>query len=130
MSRKTFLTISAIVPFCIGAFILLFPQMFLEEVKHAVINSTALLMARTTGVFLLTISFLNFLVRSHQESHTLKAILYADLALQVMILPLDPLAFMSGTINGIGSFLPNTIIHLLLISGLVYYISKIKTHRT
>jgi hypothetical protein len=77
-------------------------------------------MARTVGVLLLAIGLLNFLVRRHGDSPTMRAILTVNLALQLGIMPIDPLAFLSGTYATLGSFVPNTILHVVLATGFAW----------
>jgi hypothetical protein len=102
------------------------PTLLLAEVKHAVPNAAACVMARTVGVLLIAIGTLNFLVRSHEDSQTLRAILIANLVLQLAIMPIDPLAYFNGAFHTLGSFVPNTIIHIVLAAGLAFYLSKLK----
>ena len=124
MTRKTFLTIAATIPILIGAFALLAPSVLLETAKGAAPSDAAEVMARTVGVLLLAIGALTFAVRGHESSPTLRAILIADLAIQLALLPIDPIAYASGVFHGLGSFVPNTIVHLALAYGLVHYLVR------
>ena len=55
----------------------------------------------------------------------------ANLILQLGILPLDPLAYAMGVFTTLGSFVPNTVLHVMLASGFAYYLAKMKRpHRT
>lgn len=124
MSRKTFMTIVAAIASAIGLLALLSPVTLLVEVKHAAAHPDAIVMARTVGVALLSVGVLNFLVRSHRDSSTMRAILAANLVLQLAILPIDPLAYLAGTFETQGSFVPNTILHLALAVGFAIYWRK------
>jgi len=126
MSRQLFLTIVSPIAFIIGCFALLAPDIMIQHVKHAQGCPVANVMGRTVGVLLLTISLLNFLVRKHPDSETMKAILIANLGLQVAILPIDPHAFFTGVYSGFDSFAPNTVLHAILIFGFFYYIRKMR----
>jgi hypothetical protein len=124
MSRKSFLTLTSIVALAVGAFALAAPALLLGSVKLATPAASANVMARTVGVLLITVGVLDFLVRDHQDSPTLRAILVANLLLQLAILPIDPLAYAFGVFHTLGSFVPNTILHLLLAGGFAFYLSK------
>ena len=121
MSRKLFLTIASVIAALVGSLSLLAPHVLLGPVKAAVANPAALVMARTVGVLLLAVALLGFLVRKHGDSPTMEAVLKANLALQIGILPIDPLAYMNGTFRTLGAFVPNTIVHVLLATGFAYH---------
>lgn len=82
-------------------------------------------MARTVGTLLLSVGVLNFLVRHDPDSKTMKSVLTANLVLQLLILPVDPLAYLSGVYPIVDSFLPNTVLHIVLASGFVYYLRQL-----
>lgn len=124
MHRKTFLTIVAVVATSIGCVALLVPGPFLIEVKAAAPSETANVMARTVGVLLLTIGILNFLVRAHEDSPTLRAVCFANLFLQIGIIPIDPLAYLNGVYGSVGAFLPNTVLHVFLAGGFAFYLTQ------
>jgi hypothetical protein len=124
VTRKTFLTIVSFVASAIGALALTAPGTLIEDVKHAPPSDTANVMARTVGVLILTMGVLNFLVRSHEDSPTLRAVLIANLVLQVGIMPVDPLAYFNGVYGTFGSFVPNTILHIVLAGGFSYYLAR------
>lgn len=121
MSRKYFLTFASFIAITIGSIALLLPTTLLIDMKTAIPSDTGLVMARTAGAFLLSFGILNFLIRSHEASATLVSVLLANAFLQVLILPVDPIAYFSGTYASITSFFPNTILHLLLLGGFLYF---------
>ena len=122
MKRKTFLTLTSVITLSIGCFALASPGTLIASVKHAAPSQTADVMARTVGVLLIAIGVLNFLIKDHADSKTLRAVLIANLALQIGILPIDPLAYASGVFRTLGSFAPNTALHVLLAFGFGYYL--------
>jgi hypothetical protein len=126
MTRKLFLTIAAVVAALVGALALLAPVFLLAELKGAVPNPAALVMARTTGVLLLAVASMSFLVRDHGDSPTMEGFLRANLFLQLGLLPMDPLAYLQGAFTTIGSFAPNTVIHVLLATGFAYYLVTLR----
>ena len=126
MSRKLFLTIAAVIAALVGGLSLLAPDILIGPVKASVANPAALVMARTVGVLLLCVALLAFLVRDHADSPTMQSVLTANLALQLGILPIDPLAYLNGTFGTLGAFVPNTIVHVLLASGFAYYLLQLR----
>ena len=122
MKRKTFLTVASVIALAIGSFALSVPGVLIGTVKMAAPSEAANVMARTVGILLITVGLLNFLVRGDEDSPTLRSILVADLVLQLGILPIDPLAYANGVYGTAGSFVPNTIIHILLATGFAYYL--------
>ncbi len=127
MKRSTFLTIASMIALAVGLFALCAPGVLIENVKMAAPSEVANVMARTVGVLLITIGVLAFLVRNHEDSPTLRAILIANLLLQVAILPIDPIAYTKGVYGSPGSFIPNTLIHILLAVGFAYYLIEMKS---
>lgn len=119
-----FLTLVSTVAISIGSLALFAPLTLLVEVKHAVPNDAAVVMARTVGVLLISVGLLNFSLRTHVDSPTMRVVLKANAALQLLILPIDPMAYANGTYATLGSFVPNTILHLILAAGFVYFASR------
>jgi len=124
MSRKIFLTIAACIALLIGCFALFAPGVLIEQAKYAAPSTTADVMARTVGVLLISFGVLNFLVRDHDDSKTMKAILTANALLQLGIMPIDPHAYFTGVFGDVSAFVPNTVLHVLLFSGFVFYLKK------
>jgi hypothetical protein len=124
MTRKTFLTVTALVALVVGGLALFGPDVLLEHVKNASPSAPANVMARTAGVLLVAMGVLNLLVRGHGDSPTMRAILIANLVLQVLILPIDPLAYATGVFRTLGSFLPNTILHVGLAAGFAHFLAR------
>ena len=127
MTRATFLTFTSASAFAIGLLAIVGPGVLLEDVKHAQANPVALVMTRTVGVLLIAMAVLTFSVRHHPSSETLRSVLLANLVLQVGILPIDPIAYATGAFSTLGSFLPNTLLHIVLIAGFAYWLAKMPT---
>lgn len=121
MRRSTFLTFGAFVACTIGSIALFFPIVLLVDMKHATPSAEGIVMARTAGAFLLSFGILNFLVRHDVPSSALMHILLANAVLQILILPVDPLAYFSGVYGSVMSFIPNTILHIALLTGFIFY---------
>jgi hypothetical protein len=60
---------------------------------------------------------LSLMVRGDPPSPTLRAVLIANAALQLMLLPIDPMAYAQGAFTTLGSFLPNLVLHSTLAIG-------------
>jgi len=122
MHRKTFLTFASLVPMLVGALALFAPAVLIVVVKGAETNGAAEVMARTVGVLLLSIGLVTFLVRGDSDSPTLRAVMIGNLVIQLALMPIDPLAYANGVFVGLGSFVPNTLLHLGLAAAFAYYL--------
>jgi hypothetical protein len=129
LSRKTLFVVTAVSACAVGAFTLLAPAVFLASVKQTVPSEAANVMARTTGVLLLALGALNFLVREHPPSPTLRAILAIDLVVQLGLLPIDPLAYAHGVYATPAAFVPNTLLHLALAAGFAHFLRQGRDRR-
>lgn len=121
MSRERFLTFAAFIASAVGAIALVFPTFLLVGMKAAIPSETGIVMARTAGAFLLSIGILNFLVRADRPSETLASVLFANAVLQMLILPVDPIAYFVGVYGSVVSFVPNTILHFGLLAGFIHF---------
>lgn len=121
MNRKTFLTFASIIALSIGFIATFLPNFLLVDMKYAVVSETGLVMARTAGVFLMSFGVLNFLVRADVTSPTMVSLLFANALLQLLILPVDPLAYAWGVYGSALSFIPNTVLHVFLLLGFIYF---------
>lgn len=111
---RLLLTLVGLVPLAIGLVATFAPTFLLADVKHAEPSGAAVAMARTAGVLLVAIGGLNLAVAHHPRSPTLHAVLAFDLAVQLLLLPVDPLAWWSGAYGSAGAFVPNTVLHVVL----------------
>lgn len=112
--RQLLLTVASLIPVAIGSLALLAPAVLLVDLKGAETSPAAETMARTAGVLLVSVGVVSFLARRAEDSPALRAILAGNLVLQLMIVPIDPLAWLSGAFHGLGSFVPNTVLHVVL----------------
>ncbi len=123
-ARKHFLTLVAGIAILVGTVCVFQPTFLLQEIKHAVANPASVVMARTAGMGFLAVGLLNFAVRNHDDSPSLRAILGANLLFQLALIPIDPWAFAEGTFRTLGSFVPNTILHIVLAIGFTYFLRQ------
>lgn len=121
MARSTFLTLASLTAFLIGLIAGLMPEFLLIHLKFAQVNPEGIVMARTVGAVLISLGVLFFLVRNQPDSATLRSILIGGIILQIIILPIDPIAYLNGTYKSVVSFIPNTILHLVLLFGFSYF---------
>lgn len=119
MSRQTVLTALGLAALSIGAVAAFAPTVLLEDIKRTSASPDAIVMARTVGALLLCIGGLNLWVRRLPDSPAVRAILGLDLAVQLLLLPIDPWAWWTGVYTGYGSFVPNTLLHLVVAAALV-----------
>jgi len=129
MKRSTFFTIASGVALAIGFFALSAPGVLIADVKMAAPAAVANVMARTAGVLLITVGILGYLVRNDEDSPTFRSVLIANLILQLGLLPVDPIAYATGVYGSLGSFVPNTVIHILLAGGFAHYLAAMKVTR-
>jgi len=125
MKRSTFFLITSIFAFIFAAMMLLVPASAAQGFGMVSTPETNLLF-RSLGAMLLSVAILNFMVRNHPDSNTLKAILIFNIALNL----LGMLSDVPGIIEGIlpfGKAIPGHIIHLFIIIGSFIYLRKIKS---
>ncbi len=129
MPSRLLLTIAAFVALSIGSLATFLPATLLTQMKGvAAPSGAALAMTRTVGVLLLAFGVLNLLARDLKDQRALTVILASNLFLQAGLLPLDPWTYLQGVFGGLGSFVPNTILHILLI--VAFAVSLLKQKRS
>lgn len=114
MSTRRLLIFTAAIALCIGGFALLFPTLLLAGKGVATVDPAAIAMTRTVGVALAGVASLNLAVTTVPDSKTLGRVLLANAGFQVALLPLDPWACATGAFHGLGSFVPNSVLHVIL----------------
>lgn len=114
MRRTLILALSGTVAGLVGSLALFAPAVLLELVKGVEATGPARVMASTVGVLLLVVALLNLLVCTHRDSPTLRMVLVTNLVLQLALLPVDPLAYATGVFDTLGSWVPNTVLHVVL----------------
>jgi hypothetical protein len=112
-ARMRFLTFAAVVALGVGSFALIAPEAFLAS-KGIAANPAAAVWMREVGVALVAIGFIAWCVRGHAASATLRAFLWGNALLQGLLLPVEILAYLQGTIPMLAGIVPNSILHVLL----------------
>ncbi len=124
MNRKIFLTMAAAIGLGVGSFALLFPSPLLAS--KGVSSVEANIWAREVGVLLIAIGVIAYLVRGHDDSPTLKAILLGNIIIQLGLLSIELLAYQDGIITLLSGIIPNTALHVVLAAGFTFYFMKMK----
>ena len=125
MKRSTFLALAAFVALAVGAFALFDPTVLLAT--KGVSSAAAGVWTREVGVMLIAIGVCALLVRNHDDSPTFRVFLIGNFVVQVGLFPIEILAYREGIIPLLSGIVPNSIIHLLLAAGFLYYILKMRT---
>lgn len=123
MTRKTFLTVAALIALAVGCFALFLPAALLATKGVAPTPST-LVWVREVGVLLLAVGTTTLLVRSHPDSPTMRAVLLGNALLQLALFPIELIAWRQGVIPRFSGIAPNSAVHVLLAAGFFYYARK------
>jgi len=120
MKRSAYLLLSGLIALAIGTFALLAPEILLAS--KGVSSAAANVWMQEVGVMLIAVGILAVMVRHHEDSPTLKAILFCNVVIQVGLFAIEAFAYRNGTITLLSGIVPNLILHVCLAVGLIYYI--------
>jgi hypothetical protein len=120
LTRKLFLTIAAIIALAVGSMAFLLPATVLAS-KGIVLNTGAEVWMREVGVLLIGLGILVLMVRNHADSPTLRAVLIANMLVQLGLLPIEITAYAQGVIPDITGIIPNSVVHVILAIGFAYF---------
>ena len=124
MKRSIFLIITALISALFGGFMFLAPDVIAEGFGSAHTSFSKFLM-KELGLIIICAGVINFMVRNHGDSTTLKAILIFNTAYHLIMIPIVLMGVSQGvftidkTIGGLAS-------HLFIGIGSVIYILKMK----
>lgn len=124
MKRSIFLSIASFIALIVGAFALAAPSALLES--KGVSSAAASVWTREVGVLLIAIGVIVFSVRNHESSPTLRAVLIGNAVVQIGLLPIEVFAYHAGTITQLSGIVPNTVTHIILAVGFLYYTTTMK----
>jgi hypothetical protein len=124
MTRITFLTAAALIALSVGAFAALFPETLLT-MKGVEIGAAVIVWVRQGGVALVGLGLVAIAVRKQPDSPALRAFM-GNAAHQGMLAPIEVIAYAEGTITRLEGIVPNTIVHLLLALGFVWFGVRMK----
>jgi hypothetical protein len=120
MKRSTFLTLAAFVASAVGLAAIALPEPFLAG-KGVTGDPGAVVWMREVGVLILASGVVAFLVRSHADSPTLRAVLIGNALVQLGLFPIEILAYRAGVITKLGGVVPNSILHLILAGAFLHF---------
>jgi hypothetical protein len=124
MKRSVFLLINAILFMLIGIVCLFFPDKMVDGF-NVTITPILLMMVREAGAFNFSLGLLNFAVRNHPDSRSLKTVLFFNMIYHALILPMNIYGWSQGILSA-GQAGVAFGIHLLLAIGYGVYALKIK----
>lgn len=116
LSRYLFLTFAAVVAIIVGGAALLSPEVMLAS-KGITGHSAARVWMQEVGALLLAVGVTVWLVRAHEDSPSLRALLWGNALMQVGLLPIELIAYAQGVIPDVAGVVPNTVLHLVLAAG-------------
>ena len=125
MSRKTFLTISGVIACLVGVMALGLPAQLLDG-KGVAPGLAVMVWVREVGVLLVALGVTTLLVRKDPDSPTMRAFLAGNALLQMCIFPIEIAAYLEGTITKLGGIVPNSILHVVLACGFVYFARRVE----
>jgi hypothetical protein len=128
LSRAWFLGFAGLVALVVGGVALVDPAALLDS-KGVHGNAAAAVWMREVGVALVAIGFIALSVRSHPDSPTLRAFMWGNALLQCLLLPVEILAFVNGTVPSLTGIVPNSILHVLLGMGFFAHARAMVTGR-
>ena len=76
---------------------------------------------------LIAAGILAVMVRHHEDSPTLKAILVSNVVIQIGLFMIEALAYRDGIITLLSGIVPNLTLHVCLAGGLIYHIVIMRT---
>ncbi|HEY4613693.1 MAG TPA: hypothetical protein VII11_11975 [Bacteroidota bacterium] len=119
MKRSTFLVIAAALALLSGLVFLIAPDQVLYR-YGMIVDDAGRLLTRLSGASLIAIGLINWTARRAEDSHALRAILYGNLAMQLLTLVIDASATLSGVANAQGWIA--VVLHIVLGGGFAYYV--------
>jgi len=125
MKRSTFLLVTAILAAPIGFMSLFFPSQMAEGFGVTA-TPMILLLSRELGVFNLCTGGLNFLVRHHPDSGTLKAVLLYNLVYHAIMLLVNGYSLAQGAFT-VGQAVLPVVFHLFIGIGSYYFVARMRT---
>lgn len=125
MNRKLFLTVAAVIALAVGAFALLQPSLLLQG-KGVALNPAANVWVRETGIALVAIGTVAFLLRAQPDSPALRAFLIGGAVLQVGLLSIELHAWLDGVITRFSGVAPNSALHIVLACGFAWFAARVQ----
>ena len=124
MKRSTFLLITAIIALIFGGMMLLVPDKA-SEGFGLVATPESNLLFRSLGGLILGSGVLNFLVRAHEDSKTLQAVLIFNVVFHAISMANDFLGAYQGILR-FDKIIPGQSVHLFIGIGSIIYLMRMK----
>jgi len=120
MKRHVFLTIAALIALTVATLALLWPAHLLHG-KGVAPSAAAEVWIREVSVLLIALAVLVLMVRKHDDSPTLRAVLVFNMLVQLGLFPIEIAAYLDGVITRGWGIVPNSVLHLVLAACFAYY---------
>lgn len=121
MKRSLFLFISSCILMAIGIFYNLAPEKMLGSALYKV-DVWTISFARTSGIFIACFGVLSFLVRNHQDTITLRAVLFVTALMMVLTAGFD--IWFRTNVEPVKNGM-SCVLRFVLSAGYIYYGWKI-----
>ncbi len=116
---------AALIAVGVGGAALLAPDAMLAS-KGITGNPAARVWMREVGALLLAVGVTSWLIRHHEDSPTMRAVLWGNALLQLGLLPIELFAYVQGTIPALAGIVPNSVLHVLLAIGFVTFARAVR----
>jgi hypothetical protein len=125
MTRTWFLGLSTLIAFAVASFALGFPDALLVG-KGVVPSPATVVWVREVGVLILASGVTTLLSRRAPDSLALRGVLVGNAVVHFGLFPIELLAFNQGVISEFAGVAPNSLLHLVLSSGFVFYARRVR----
>jgi hypothetical protein len=79
---------------------------------------------RETGILLMALGGINWILRNNDDSTTLNLLLLVNICVQTGLFVMEAFGYADGVISKLSGIAPNLTLHVLLASGFIYFILK------
>lgn len=128
MSRHQFLVLAAAIGMAVGAFAATAPRILLES-KGVIITPATMIWVREVGVIIFSLGIVAWMIRREPDSRTLRGVLVGNAVAQLGLLPIEIAAYAGGDITKVGGIIPNSVVHVVLAVGFMYFAWRMKIGR-
>lgn len=125
MKRSTFLGLVGGLGLVIGVIAMLAPSVMLAG-KGVAPGGAAAVWMREVGVLISAFAVIGLLVRRDPDSSSMRALLWGNALLHVGLFPIEILAWHAGIITRLDGIVPNSIFHVVVASGFVFFARQVR----
>ena len=125
MQRKTFLGVVGTIGLLIGLVALTQPAVILAG-KGVTPIAAASVWMREVGVLIVALSVIALLVRRDPDSSSMRALLWGNALVHVGLFPIEIFAWHSGIVTRLDGIVPNSLFHVLVAAGFVFYARRVR----